>query len=157
MLNVHLRYKQIKLSWSVMLQFPSRWHHIASDLTFFCLFHSPDEGGERLVTGGGEGLGGEVVQRRSLPAGDRTAALPVGGRQRPAGAAAQHLRHTELQPDRRQHGERRHVCFLLLFVDPRRQTGRRLVDETFNRLVPSDPSVFLFQVSFCYFISRSCV
>lgn len=65
----------------------------------------PDKAGERLVAIGGEGLWGEAVQGRSLPAGDGAAALPVGGGQRPAGAAAQHLRHAQLQPDRRHHGE----------------------------------------------------
>lgn len=35
MLNVHLHHKPIKLLLGVMLQFPSRWYHISSDLTFF--------------------------------------------------------------------------------------------------------------------------
>ncbi len=80
---------------------------IVIPLTLVLLFDSPDEVRKWLVASGGEGLRGEAVERRSLYPGDGTPPLPVGGSQRSAGVAAQHLRVAELQPDRPEHGERK--------------------------------------------------
>lgn len=93
---------------------PSR---ILTLLILFILFDCVDEVKRRGVASGSQGLRGEAVQRRSLPPGDGTPPLPVGGSQRSAGAAGQHLRHVRLQPARPEHGERKQICFHVTFVD----------------------------------------
>lgn len=86
-------------------------------LTLFILVDFADEVKKRDIASGSQGLRGEVVERRSLPPGDGTPPLPVGGSQRSAGAAGQHLRHAKLQPARPEHGERKRTCFLVSFAD----------------------------------------
>ena len=100
---------------------------LCSGLTHLTFYRLPlslftrllDEAGGRVAAHGGEGLGGAAVQGGSLPPGDGPPPLPMGGGQRPAGAAAQHLRHAKLWPDRPDHGERggKNTVFQLVDAD----------------------------------------